>query len=57
MKPVMRVKRDLCYKICGSRELFVAFRENHVIGQIGRIASRTGPLVSFLALRFCLCYQ
>ena len=48
----MHVKRDLCYKICGTRELFVAFRENHVIGQMG---SRTGPLVSFFALRFCVC--
>ena len=53
MKPVMHVKHDLSYKMCGTHELFVAFRENHRIGQTGR----TGPLVSFFALRFCLCDQ
>ena len=50
-KPVMHVKRDVYYKMCGTHELSVAFRENHDIEQIGR----TGTLVSFFALRFCLC--
>ena len=47
----MHVKRDVSYKMCGTHELSVAFRENHDIEQIGR----TGTLVSFFALRFCLC--
>ena len=46
----MHVKRDVSYKMCGTHELSVAFRENHDIEQIGR----TGTLVSFFALRFCL---
>ena len=46
----MHVKRDVSYKY-GTHELSVAFRENHDIEQIGR----TGTLVSFFALRSCLC--
>ena len=46
----MHVKRDVSYKMCGTHELSVAFRENHDIEHIGR----TGTLVSFFALHFCL---
>ena len=42
MKLVMHLKHDLSYKMCGTRELFLAF------------LGLNKALVSFFALCFCL---
>ena len=56
MKPVMHVKRDLSSKMCGTREFFVAFRENQRQRK-DRLSSAVGFILCATFLSWLIQYN